>query len=436
MGYRKKVKISEIIACCQIVSILLLWLLSLRGWVSSCEKQISCYNERAFLQCLCHAMKPKKVRVDFRKNRSERTRSSDWTRKFEEHGFEEESEIAVERIGGKGEHSRKRTVVGEIVKEDSDNVGFDVLPDVDTERLLAGRVLRVHGASSVVQTEDGRQFQCVTRRILKTLSTDQRQPVVAGDRVLIRPAPKRASDGVAEEGMIERVEPRRGTIARSSKQRKHVIVANVDQVLIVTSADQPALKPNLIDRMILMAEQSGVKPVVCINKIDLVNPAELQPLVGVYARMGYKVLLLSVETGFGINYLRRLLTNRSSVVAGQSGVGKSSLLNAIDPQMQLRVAEIGNAQKGKHTTTTAELIQLSCGGYVVDTPGMRQFMLWDIIPEEVFGLFRDLRPYENLCHFPDCTHSHEEDCAVKIAVGEGRLDMRRYDSYLAIRFGQ
>jgi len=381
-------------------------------------------------------MKSKKVRVDFRKNRLERTRASDWTRKFEEHGFSEESEVTVERIGGKSELSRKRTVIGEIVKDNTDNVGFEVLPAVDTDRLLAGRVLRVHGASSVVQTEDGRQFQCVTRRILKTLSTDQRQPVVTGDRVLIRPAPKGASDCVAEEGMIERVEPRCGTIARSSKQRKHVIVSNVDQVLIVASADQPALKPNLIDRMILTAEQSGVKPVVCINKIDLVNPSELQPLVGVYAQMGYQILLMSVETGFGIDHLRRLLSNRSSVVAGQSGVGKSSLLNAVDPQIQLRVAEIGNAQKGKHTTTTAELIQLSFGGYVVDTPGMRQFMLWDIIPEEVFGLFRDLRPYENLCHFPDCTHSHEEDCAVKIAAGEGRIDLRRYDSYLAIRFGK
>jgi len=372
-------------------------------------------------------MSSKKVRVDFRKNRSERTRIGDWTRKFKEHGFEEESETAVERIGGKSELSRKRTVVGEL----ADDADFDVLPDVDTDRLLAGRVLRVHGVSSVVQTEDGRQFQCVTRRILKTLSTEQRQPVVAGDHVLIRPAPNNE-----EEGMIERVEPRVGTIARTSKLRKHVIVANVDQVLIVASAAEPALKPNLIDRMILTAEQSGVRPVICINKIDLVDPSALQPLAGVYAQMGYKVLFLSAVTGFGTDHFRRLLTNQSSVVAGQSGVGKSSLLNAVDPDIQLRVAEIGNAQKGKHTTTTAELIQLSFGGYVVDTPGMRQFMLWDIIPEEVFGLFRDLRPYENRCHFPDCTHSHEEDCAVKIAVGEGRLDLRRYESYLSIRFGQ
>ena len=385
-------------------------------------------------------MKSKKVRVDFRKNRSERTRIGDWTRRFDEHGFEEESEIAVERIGGKSELSRRRTVVGELAADAKrgSNADFDVLPDVDVERLLEGRVLRVHGVSSVVQTEDGRQFQCVTRRILKTLSTEQRQPVVAGDRVLIRPAAedRQHSRRLLDEAMIERVEPRSGAIARTSKQRKHVIVANVDQVLIVASAEQPALKPNLIDRMILTAEQSGVRPIVCVNKIDLIDPADVQPLAGVYAQMGYKVLLLSAETGYGLEEFRRVLTNQSSVVAGQSGVGKSSLLNAVDPQIQLRVAEIGNAQKGKHTTTTAELIQLSFGGYVVDTPGMRQFMLWDIIPEEVFGLFRDLRPYESLCYFPDCTHSHEEDCAVKIAVGEGRLDLRRYESYLAIRFGK
>lgn len=384
-------------------------------------------------------MKPKKVRVDFRKNRQERTRIGDWTRQYEEHGFEEESEVSSERIGGKSELSRKRTVIGEIAKSDTEKTGFDILPRVDTESLLAGRVLRIHGASSVVQTDDGKQFQCVTRRILKTLSTDQRQPIVAGDRVLIRPVPAHKEeanhDCAGREGMIERVEARSSTIARSSKHRKHVIVANVDQVLIVASADQPALKPNLIDRMILTAEQSGVQPVICINKIDLIDPAELQPLVGVYASMGYKVLLLSTETGRGIDHLRHLLTNRSSVAAGQSGVGKSSLLNAVDPQIQLRVAEVGNARKGKHTTTTAELIQLSFGGYAVDTPGMRQFMLWDIIPEEVFGLFRDLRPYENFCRFPDCTHSHEEDCAVRVAVGEGKLDLRRYESYLTIRFG-
>jgi len=372
--------------------------------------------------------KSKKIRVDFRKNRSERTRIDDWTRRFEEHGFEEESEISTERIGGKGELSRRRTVIGEVVApNDTEKHGFEIQPDVNNEKILSGRVLRVHGASSIVQTEDGRIFQCVTRRILKTLSTEQRQPVVTGDQVLIRPA-----EG-SNEAMIERIEPRHGTISRESKHRKHVLVTNVDQVLIVASADQPAFKPNLIDRILLTAEQTGVKPIICINKVDLVEMAELQPTVGVYAQMGYKVLLLSAETGFGLDRLRRQLTNRESVVTGQSGVGKSSLLNAVDPVLDLRVEELGSAQKGRHTTTMAELHRLSVGGFVVDTPGLRQFMLWNIIPEEVLGLFRDLRPYENRCHFPDCIHLYEDDCAVKNAVAEGRLDLRRYESYLAIR---
>ena len=377
--------------------------------------------------------KSKKVRVDFRKNRNERTRTGDWTRQYEQHGCEEEIEASTERISGKGEVARRRTVVGSVVEsEEADRHGFEVLPEIDESAVLSGRVLRVHGASSVVRAEDGRIFQCVTRRILKTLATDQRQPVVTGDRVLFRPV--EGDSPVGGEGMIERVEPRHGTLSRESRHRKHVIVTNVDQVLIVVSADQPTFKPNLIDRMLLTAEQSGITPVICINKIDLVDLAEFQPVIGVYARMAYKILPLSVKTGFGLERLRRQLEGRESVLAGQSGVGKSSLLNAVDPELDLRVSELGTAQKGKHTTTTSELIRLSFGGFVVDTPGIRQFMLWDIIPEEVFGLFRDLRPYENYCHFPDCTHSHEEDCAVKNAVADGRLDLRRYESYLSIRF--
>lgn len=380
--------------------------------------------------------KSKKIRVDFRKNRTNRTRKTDWTRKFEEKGFATEDDANVERISGKGDVTRRRTIVGKALDaEEAEKHGFEVLPEVDLETVLHGRVLKVHGASSIVLAGDGRMFHCVTRRILKTLSTDQRQPVVAGDRVLFRPVETQGGKNERNEGMIERVEPRRGSVSRESKHRKHVIVTNVDQILIIASADQPAFKPNLIDRMLLTAEQSEIKPVICINKIDLVDPVELQPLVGVYARMGYPVLLLSTKTGLGLDRFKCLLQDRESVVAGQSGVGKSSLLNAVDPSLDLKTGDIGFWQKGKHTTTTSEILQLSFGGYVVDTPGIRQFMLWNIIPEEVFGLFRDLRPYENHCRFPDCTHSHEDDCAVKNAVAEGRLDLRRYESYLAIRFG-
>jgi ribosome biogenesis GTPase len=238
------------------------------------------------------------------------------------------------------------------------------------------------------------------------------------------------------EGLIERIEPRRGVLSRTARGRQHVIVTNVDQLLIVASAAQPDLKPNLIDRMLVTAEKAGIRPVVCINKIDLVDPADLQPLVGVFAQMGYRVLLLSAETGQGVEALRQCVAGTESVVAGQSGVGKSSLLNAIEPGLQLRVREVSaESEKGKHTTTTAQLIPLSNGGWIVDTPGIRQFQLWDVIPEEVAGFYRDLRPYVNLCRFPDCTHKHEAGCAVKDAVADGRLDARRYESYCHLHAG-
>ena len=171
--------------------------------------------------------------------------------------------------------------------------------------------------------------------------------------------------------------------------------------MIVASAAEPRLKPNLIDRMLLAAEKGRVRPVVCINKIDLVDPAFLEPLAGVYSRMGYEVLLLSAKTAFGIERFRRAVAGRESVVAGQSGVGKSSLLNAVDPSLHLPVCEVSEEnEKGKHTTTVARLLPLCCGGYVVDTPGVRQFQLWDVIAEEVAGYYRDLRVTSASASFP------------------------------------
>jgi ribosome biogenesis GTPase len=272
-------------------------------------------------------------------------------------------------------------------------------------------------------------FQCATRRLLKTLATDLRHVVAAGDVVWFRPEGR-------DEGIIERVEPRRGIVSRTSRGRQHVLVANVDQLIIVTSAAEPRLKPNLIDRLLVTAEKGGIRPIICINKIDLIEPADLMPLVGVYAQLGYDVVLVSARQNIGIDRLRDWLSGAESVVSGQSGVGKSSLLNAVEPDLDLRVQSVSaETQKGRHTTTTAELIPLSFGGYVVDTPGIRQFQLWDVIPEEVAGFFRELRPYVSRCRFPDCTHTHEDDCAVKDAVADGWIDARRYESYVQIRAG-
>lgn len=372
--------------------------------------------------------KKKKIRTEFRKNHAAKTRERGLTRQFHEHGFEADESARGERVSGKGDLTRKRTVIGaESIGESGG--GFAVRLDVDEATCLSGRVLSVHGAQCVVQTAAGEIYRCATRRLLKTLSTDQRHVVAAGDNVAFRPEPNL-------EGIIERVEPRHGVISRMVQGRQHVIVTNVDRLLIVASAAEPTLKPNLIDRFLVTAEKTRIRPIICINKVDLVDIADLQPLAGVYGQMGYQVLLLSAKTGLGVDRLRRAVAGCESVVAGQSGVGKSSLLNAIEPDLDLKVREVSlENQKGRHTTTTAQLIPLPSGGYLVDTPGIRQFQLWDVIPAETVGFFRDIRPYVSRCHFPDCTHRHETDCAVKDAVADGRLDVRRYESYCYLYAG-
>jgi ribosome biogenesis GTPase / thiamine phosphate phosphatase len=368
------------------------------------------------------AKKKRQVRADFRKNRNVRAREKNWDP--DAAGVEDAQ--SSESVRGKGELTRKRTVADAEVVEDGAG-GTMVLPAIDLEICKLGRVLRVQGLISAVQLDDGTVRNCATRRLLKTLATDQRHIVAAGDRVWVRP------EG-ADEGIIERIEPRHGVLSRASRGRQHVIVANVDQLIVVVSAAEPRLKPHLVDRYLVIAEKGGVEPIICINKVDLIDPAELQPIVGVYSQLGYQTLLVSAAKQWNIDALRLRLRDRQSAFTGQSGVGKSSLLNAIEPGLELRVRTVSaETEKGRHTTTTAEMIPLAEGGFVFDTPGIRQFQLWDVIPEEIAGFFRDLRPYVSHCRYPDCTHTHEEPCAVKDAVADGFIDARRYESYLAMR---
>jgi len=365
-----------------------------------------------------------KIRAKFRKNRGTRTRAKDLTRRFEQQWYQEHDEQLTERVSGKGELTRKRTVIGQQVAKEGSSDG--VVPFADPSTCRLGRVLRVQGLFSTVEADDGKRWKCVTRRLLKTLDTDQRHAVAAGDRVWFRREGR-------DDGVIEAVQPRHGVLSRSSRGRRHVLVANVDQMFIVSSAAEPYLKPHLIDRMLITAEKASIHPVVCINKMDLVNPIDLQPIVGVFSQLGYEVLLLSACNGTGMERLRERMRDRKSVVTGQSGVGKSSLLNAIDPSLHLRIGEVSHeTRKGRHTTTTTELLPLAGGGYVVDTPGIRQFQLWDIIPKEIAGFYRDIRPFVSLCRFPDCTHTHEGDCAVKDAVADMLVDVRRYESYVQL----
>ncbi len=361
-----------------------------------------------------------KVRVDFRKNREVRPRDQNLTREL--NGDELAGDLdGSERISGKGNVARRRTIIGAEV------VGDQVIREVDESACLPGRVLSATGLNSVVEGPERRKYECTIRRVLRTMARDARNAVVAGDRVLFR------QEGDDYQGVIERVEPRTGVLSRGSQRREHIIVSNVDQVVIVVSAFDPPLKPSLVDRFLVSAEKGGVRSIVCINKIDLVDPAELQPIIGIYGRLGYDVVLTSTMDGRGISRLRDLMAGCESVFSGQSGVGKSSLLNAVQPSLSLPTSAVsGWTGKGKHTTRRAILMPLEVGGWVADTPGVRQFELWDVIPDEVEGYFIEFRPFVTQCRFPNCSHTHEHSCGVKDAVDRDLISILRYDSYLRI----
>lgn len=256
-----------------------------------------------------------------------------------------------------------------------------------------------------------------------------RRPLAPGDEVWI---------GSLREGdaAIEEVLPRRSKLSRRSGhhgESEQVLAANLDQVVIVAAVARPPLRPGLIDRMIVAATNHGLTPIVTLNKIDLGRERKMREVRDTFTDLGYAVFLTSATTGTGVAELALALAGRVSVFAGHSGVGKSSLLNAIDPSLSQKVGKVSRRGiRGRHTTTRAELLKLESGGYVVDTPGIRAFGLWDIEAADLDIFFKEFEPLIEQCRFYDCTHSHEPDCAVRGAVEEGSLRRNRYAAYLRI----
>lgn len=383
------------------------------------------------------AKKQRKVRVEFRKNRQKRTRENDLTARFR--GNENDaanSSASAERVRAKGDLSRKRTVLQEVdesQKSEPDLQNIDAIANlaVDLSGCQRGRVVKIHGLSSVVELENGSLIRSGVRRILKTLAIDGRNVLAVGDQVWVR-----HGDGDSE-GVIEKVETRKGVITRGYRRREHIIAANVDTVLIVSAFVAPGLKLPLIDRYLISAERGGARPVIVLNKSDLIDLADYQWVIGLYTQLGYEILPTSAVDHRGLVRLKEILSKGAIALSGQSGVGKSSLLNSIQPGLNLRVNEVSDwTFKGKHTTTHAELIKLEAGGYVVDTPGLRQFELWGVEPGEIEGHFPEFRPFVPLCKFPDCSHSHESQCAVKDAVHWGQIHFGRFESYLKLLHGK
>jgi ribosome biogenesis GTPase len=367
--------------------------------------------------------KGRRRRVELRRNRTGRTRPRDWTRKYHDSAELLEDHDTSESVRPKSELSRKREIDPDIAPDILDGIdGGSSVPD----HWRRGVVVSIQG--EYVRMDDGdRILLCAVRRKLRTILTQRRSAVVVGDRVWWSPG---QGD---DEGVIEAVGPRAGQLFRRYRDKAHTVVANVDQVVIVASFDEPSLRPPLIDRYTVAAEMGELASVVCLSKLDLDKENRRRETEDVYRSIGIPTIATSTTTGEGLEELKAALMDRQSVIAGQSGVGKSSLLNALQPGLKLATAKVSTETlKGRHTTVSARLIKLDFGGYVVDTPGVRQFLLWQCPPQELAGYFVEFEQHLADCKYPDCTHIHEDRCAVKSAVEDGKISNQRYESYLSI----
>jgi ribosome biogenesis GTPase / thiamine phosphate phosphatase len=296
---------------------------------------------------------------------------------------------------------------------------------------LPGLVLRVAGGLYAVEVGGDVVEAALRGRLKMEQRTGDR--VVAGDRVQVW----LHSEGRAT---IEEVEERTSELARRAPghggRRAKVIIANVDRVVVVFAAAQPEPRLRGLDRFLVLAEANRLPATIVVNKVELTGEAAARQHFSAYHAAGYPILYTSARERGGLDALREVICGASSVLTGPSGVGKSSLLNALQPGLGLRIGEVSAAVgRGRHTTTTAELIPLDCGGYVADTPGLREVGLWRVEPEELPACFPEFEPFLGGCRFASCTHVHEPGCALREAVECGELSQDRYLSYVALREG-
>jgi ribosome biogenesis GTPase len=332
-----------------------------------------------------------------------------------------------ERVVPRGERERRQAMIDaalRMLNETADGEPLSPLPGQE------GLVIEVSTGLCRVQLDD-RTVVCGVRGSLSATDTGYTNVVAVGDRVRV------VLEG-AEDGAIEQVLPRRSVLARPDVFHRHlsqVVVANADQLLIVVAWREPKLWPELIDRYIIAAQRSELTPILCVNKVDLAErTAVCRKEVEPYLTLGYRTLFTSALNGEGIDELERLLRGRTTVLAGMSGVGKSTLLNAIQGGLDLRTAEVSEySHTGRHTTSQVNLIRLDVGGYVVDTPGIREFGLSGLRQGELVRFYPEIAALKPGCRFADCTHSHEPGCAVRLAARQGRLSAMRLQNYQRIR---
>ena len=300
---------------------------------------------------------------------------------------------------------------------------------------VEGLVMRSTGSNYTVKLSHGDVVECKLRGRLKLDEIDHTNPVAVGDRVLV----ELDSDFT---GNIDEIHPRHNHIIRKSvnlSKRTQIIAANIDQALLVTTCAAPRTAIGFIDRFLLTAEAYHIPTVIVFNKYDVYKRKEMavyEQYTSIYHNMaGYTCIETSVVSGLNLEKIKALLHNKTTLLSGNSGVGKSSLINAIDPNLQLKTGEISTAHdKGKHTTTFAEMFALDFGGYVIDTPGIKSFGIVDFDKEEIGHYFPEMRAVFNQCKFNNCVHINEPGCAVQQAVEAGLIAEDRYKSYLSFYY--
>lgn len=295
-----------------------------------------------------------------------------------------------------------------------------------------GLVIKNTGSWYTVLTDAGVQVDCKIKGNFRLKGIRSTNPVAVGDRVEI----VRNQEGTA---FIKNICDRRNYIIRKSSnlsKQSHIIAANVDQAFLVVTVNYPETSTTFIDRFLASAEAYSVPVTLVFNKVDLMKGDEerlLDMMVNLYETVGYRCMKVSAETGEGVDALRPLLQDKITLFSGNSGVGKSSLLNIIVPGAELRTAEISDAHNtGMHTTTFSEMLRVDGGGWVIDTPGIKGFGTFDMEPEEICGYFKEIFRFSKDCRFSNCTHTHEPGCAVRQAVDDHYIAASRYASYLSM----
>lgn len=308
---------------------------------------------------------------------------------------------------------------------------------------VEGLVVKEQSGFYWVETPGGTIYVCRLRGRLKE-EAQSSDIVTIGDTVRIEETPV---EGIAElRGTIEEVLPRRSVLSRAVRtagkrgagqaEREHVLIANADQAIFVFAASQPSPNYKMLDRLLVAGEKSGIETLlIVVNKTDLLEEAPAAAeLFAPYTRMGYEILLTSAQRGEGIEALRERLRGRISVLTGPSGVGKTSLLNQVQPGLGRAVKAVSQYhQEGVHTTRDSALVKLEMGGYLADTPGIRQIQVWDVEPDELDAYFIDIAEVVNKCRFNNCTHINEPGCAVRAAVDAGQISLTRYENFIELR---